>query len=82
MVEPNASNGQQKNIPILLPAVIAATASEPRELTALCKITLPIAVMEYCNPIGTPMPHSVIIYVLFICISSLLGRRISKCLIL
>ncbi len=35
---------------ILLPAVTAATAMEPRELTAVCGITLPMAVMEYCSP--------------------------------
>ena len=41
---------------ILLPAVMAATAAEPRELTAVCKMTLPIAVIEYCNPIGVQIP--------------------------
>ena len=61
MVEPSASKGQQKNMPILLPAVMDATASEPKVLTALCKITLPMAVMEYCSPMGTPMPQRVFI---------------------
>ena len=35
----------------------AATAMEPREFTAVCKITLPMAVMEYCRPMGMPMPQ-------------------------
>ena len=42
---------------IVSPAVMAATAAEPKVLAAACRITLPIAVMEYCSPIGTPMPH-------------------------
>ena len=44
---------------ILLPAVTAATAMEPREFTAVCKITLPMAVMEYCRPMGMPMPQRI-----------------------
>ena len=50
MVEPIASNGQQNIILILFPAVIAATAIDPKELTAVCKITLPIAVIEIEAP--------------------------------
>ena len=42
---------------IVSPAVMAATAAEPKVLAAACRITLPIAVMEYCSPMGTPMPH-------------------------
>ena len=40
----------------LLPAVTLATATEPSELTEACKITLPIAVIEVCSAIGSPMP--------------------------
>ena len=47
MVEPSASNGQARKLSTLLAAVTAATESEPSELTATCRITLPIAVMEY-----------------------------------
>ena len=61
MVDPRASKGQQKNMLILLPAVTAATAMEPRELTAVCRITLPMAVMEYCSPMGIPMLHRIFI---------------------
>ena len=50
MVEPSASNGQARKLSTLLAAVTAATESEPSELTATCRITLPIAVMEYCKP--------------------------------
>ena len=55
MVPPRASKGVQKNMLILLPVDTAATAMEPRELTAACKITLPMAVMEYWSPIGIPI---------------------------
>ena len=44
---------------ILLPAVTAATAMEPRELTAVCRITLPMAVMEYWSPMGIPIPQRI-----------------------
>ena len=55
IVDPKASKGQHKNIEILLEAVTAATTRDPSPFTAVCKITLPIAVMEYCNPIGMPI---------------------------
>ena len=55
MVEPNASIMAQKKHAILEPDVREATAALPKPLTAVCKITLPIAVMEYCNPIGSPI---------------------------
>ena len=55
---PRASKGVQKNMLILLPVDTAATAMEPRELTAACKITLPMAVMEYWSPMGMPMAQS------------------------
>ena len=45
----------------LLAAVVAATATEPREFTEVCRITPPMAVIEYCSPIGTPIPQSVFI---------------------
>ena len=45
---------------ILLPAVTDATATEPSEFTAVCKITLPMAVMDYWSPMGIPMPQSVL----------------------
>ena len=32
---------------------MAATLAEPNVLTALCKITAPTAVIEYCKAIGT-----------------------------
>ena len=57
IVEPSASNGQQQNMEIFPAAVTEATAVEPRPLTAVCRMTLPIAVMEYCSPIGIPMLH-------------------------
>ena len=55
MVPPSASNGQVKNRFTFPPAVTDATAAEPSSLTDDCRITLPIAVMEYCSPIGTPL---------------------------
>ena len=58
MVEPMASKGQLKNILTFPEAVTDATAMEPREFTAVCMITEPMAVMEYCRPMGTPMLHS------------------------
>ena len=55
-----ASKGQAKNILILLPAVTDATAIDPKEFTAVCKMTLPMAVIEYCNPIGIPILQSIL----------------------
>ncbi len=56
-----ASKGQARN-PLIRPeAVTAATAPEPSVLVALWRITLPMAVTEYCSPMGTPMPHSILI---------------------
>ena len=40
---------------IVSPAVMAAMALAPRVLTAVCSRMLPMAVMEYCIPIGRPM---------------------------
>ena len=36
-------------------AVKAATQAVPNALLALCNMMLPIAVIENCNPIGTPI---------------------------
>jgi len=55
IVDPNASNGQHKNIEIFPAAVTAATIIDPRPFTAACSMTLPIAVIEYCSPIGIPI---------------------------
>ena len=55
MAIPKLSNGQMKNVLIRMAAVNAATHAVPRALLALCNMMLPIAVMENCNPIGTPM---------------------------
>lgn len=44
-----------KNILMRIAAVKAATQAVPRALLALCSMMLPIAVMENCKPIGTPM---------------------------
>ena len=46
-MEPSASNGHTINIEIRLAAVIEATAMEPKPFTAVCSMTLPIAVIEY-----------------------------------
>ena len=62
IVAPSESKGHAKNPPILLAAVMEATAMEPREFTALCRITLPIAVTEYCSPMGIPMLHRIFTY--------------------
>ena len=50
-----ASKGQAKKLYIFPAAVTAATAPDPRVFTADCRITLPMAVMEYCSPMGIPM---------------------------
>ena len=52
MVEPMASKGQQKNMLTFPAAVTDATAADPREFTAVCKITEPMAVMEYLAIMG------------------------------
>ncbi len=73
-----ASKGQARK-PLIRPAAVtAATASEPRVLVALCRITLPMAVMEYCRPMGTPMPHRFPARCLSKAHSSLRIRRISN----
>ena len=77
MVEPRASNGQQKNILIFVAAVIAATDIEPSPLTATCSTILPIAVIEYCNPIGIPIPHRIFMIFPFGAASSFVIRNTS-----
>ena len=47
------------NILMRMAAVKAATQSVPRALLALCSIMLPMAVIENCKPIGTPILSSV-----------------------
>ena len=56
MAVPTLSSGTVSRFWVLLPAVTAATAVLPSTLTAHCMITLPMAVMLHCRPIGTPMP--------------------------
>ena len=58
METPNASKTQPNSWLSLLAAVTEATATEPRPLTEACSRMLPMAVMEVCNPMGTPMPSS------------------------
>ena len=82
IVEPSASNGQQLKPEIRPAAVTAATAWEPSEFTAVCKITLPIAVMEYCRPIGMPMLQSMIAWRPSNFISSFSNLRISYCFLI
>ena len=60
MAMPKLSNGQMKNILIRIAEVKAATQVVPKALFALCNIMLPIAVMENCKPIGTPIARSVL----------------------
>ena len=50
---------------------MGATAVEPSEFTAVCSITLPIAVIEYWNPIGNPIMIRFLTYCLLSCRSSL-----------
>ena len=56
---PKLSKGHMKNILIRMAAVNAATQVVPKALLALCSIMLPMAVMENCSPMGTPMYISV-----------------------
>ena len=58
MVVASASKMQEKKLYSLPPAEMAATAMVPRPFTAVCIITEPMAVMENCKPMGTPMPIS------------------------
>jgi hypothetical protein len=55
MAIPKLSSGHITNILIRMAAVKAATQAVPSALFALCNMMLPMAVMENCNPIGTPM---------------------------
>jgi len=56
MAVPTLSSGTVSRFIVLLAAVTAATAVLPSTLTAHCMITLPMAVILHCRPIGTPMP--------------------------
>ena len=73
-----ASKGQVKNIFTLPAAVTEATARAPRVFTEVCRITEPMAVMEYCRPIGSPIPQSCRICMGFILHSCLVICRISN----
>ena len=63
MVVPAASNGQVKSWLTLFAAVTAAMETAPRPFTAVCTTMVPMAVTEYCRPIGTPMANSRVICV-------------------
>ena len=54
MVEPIASRGQDRKMDTLLAAVVAVTYMVPSTFTELWSMTLPMAVMENCRPMGTP----------------------------
>ena len=56
---PRLSSGHKKNILMRMADVNAATQAVPNALFALCNMMLPMAVMENCKPIGTPMPNIV-----------------------
>ena len=56
MAVPTLSIGTVSSPWVLPAAVTAATAVLPSTLTAHCMMTLPMAVMLHCRPIGTPMP--------------------------
>ena len=58
MALPRLSNGHMKNILIRTAAVNAATQAVPSALLALWSMMLPTAVIENCNPIGTPIESS------------------------
>ena len=55
------------------------THTAPRELTALCSMTEPMAVMENCSPTGTPMPSRRMTSGRRSFQSSFSMRRIGKC---
>ena len=55
MPTPKASNAQQHRFDSFEPAVTAATAPEPSRFTDACRMTLPMAVIENCSPIGKPI---------------------------
>ena len=79
MAMPRLSSGHMKNILIRMAAVKAATQAVPSALLALWSMMLPMAVMENCSPIGTPMVSSVRARRGLYCRSSRdLGWRISK----
>ena len=54
---------------ILIPAVNPEIYTLPRLLFADCITMLPMAVMEYCRPIGTPIVMSCHIIFPFACLS-------------
>ena len=68
----------QKKPLILFAAVDAATASEPKVFNDVCNITLPMAVIEYCKPIGMPTLHRVAEFFIENFFSCALGLNISN----
>ena len=52
--------GPMATVCIFVAAVTEATEAVPRELTALCSIILPIAVIENCKAIGIPTETSLL----------------------
>ena len=60
-----ASNGHIANCLILMPAVNPETHTLPSPLFADCITILPIAVMENCSPVGSPIARSSFTAVIF-----------------
>ena len=79
IVCPSASIGQDTKLPSLFAAVTPATTVDPKPFTAAWITSVPIAVIEYCIPIGIPIAHKRIIYFGNGFHSSFVPRRIGKC---
>ena len=58
MVRPMDSMGWVRIRLTFPPAVMAATAAEPKPLTAVWRTMEPTAVRENCSPMGRPMIRS------------------------
>ena len=73
------AEGKKTGIHVLSCAAVSR-GFEGRELefTEVCRITLPIAVMEYCSPMGIPIPHSRSAYRFSSFQSSFSNRRMSN----
>ena len=65
-----ASKGLMKSCLSLVPAVKPETYTLPRLLLALCMTIEPMAVMEYCRPMGIPMAISIPAVFLSQCLSA------------
>ena len=57
---PIASKGVAKRFVTLEDEATAAMATAPRPLTAVCSKMEPMAVMEYCRPMGRPIISSLL----------------------